>query len=69
LGVSNVSFGLAPHARHVLNSVFLHHACEAGLDMAIIHAGKIMPLYRIDDTGRQLATDLILDNRRFEAAS
>jgi 5-methyltetrahydrofolate--homocysteine methyltransferase len=69
LGVSNVSFGLAPHARHVLNSVFLHYACEAGLDMAIVHASKIMPLYRIDEKGRELAMDLLLDNRRWEAAS
>ncbi len=66
LGVSNVSFGLSPHSRHVLNSVFLHYACEAGLDMAIVHASKIMPLYRIDEKGRELATDLILDNRRWE---
>jgi 5-methyltetrahydrofolate--homocysteine methyltransferase len=68
LGVSNVSFGLNPHARHVLNSVFLHYACEAGLDMAIVHASKIMPLYRIDERGRELAMDLILDRRRWEAA-
>lgn len=68
LGVSNVSFGLNPQARHVLNSVFLHYACEAGLDMAIVHASKIMPLYRIDERGRELAMDLILDRRRFEAA-
>ena len=66
--MSNVSFGLNPHARHVLNSVFLHYACEAGLDMAIVHASKIMPLYRIDERGRELAMDLILDRRRFEAA-
>lgn len=66
LGVSNVSFGLNPQARHVLNSVFLHEACEAGLDMAIVHASKIMPLYRIDDKGRELAMDLIGDNRRWE---
>ncbi len=51
LGVSNISFGLSPHLRHALNSVFLHHAIEAGLDMAIVHAGKIMPLYKIDETG------------------
>ncbi|MBR9975600.1 MAG: dihydropteroate synthase, partial [Bacteroidetes bacterium] len=68
LGVSNVSFGLNPQARHVLNSVFLHYACEAGLDMAIVHASKIMPLYRIDERGREIAMDLILDRRRFEAA-
>jgi 5-methyltetrahydrofolate--homocysteine methyltransferase len=66
LGVSNVSFGLNPHARHVLNSVFLHYACEAGLDMAIVHASKIMPLYKIDEEGRGIAMDLILDNRRWE---
>ena len=68
LGVSNVSFGLSPRARHVLNSVFLHQAIEAGLDMAIVHASKIMPLYKIDETGRQLALDLINDNRRWEHA-
>ncbi len=68
LGVSNVSFGLNPHARHVLNSVFLHYACEAGLDMAIVHASKIMPLYKIDEEGRGIAMDLILDNRRWEPA-
>jgi len=66
LGVSNVSFGLNPQARHVLNSVFLHEACEAGLDMAIVHASKIMPLYRIDDKGRELAMDLIGDHRKWE---
>jgi len=66
LGVSNISFGLNPQARHVLNSVFLHYACEAGLDMAIVHASKIMPLYRIDEEGRNLATDLVLDKRVFE---
>lgn len=66
LGVSNVSFGLSPHSRHVLNSVFLHEACEAGLDMAIVHASKIMPLYRIDERGRELALDLIRDSRRWE---
>jgi 5-methyltetrahydrofolate--homocysteine methyltransferase len=68
LGVSNVSFGLNPQARHVLNSVFLHYACEAGLDMAIVHASKIMPLYKIDEEGRGIAMDLILDNRRWEPA-
>lgn len=65
LGVSNVSFGLAPHARHVLNSVFLHMACEAGLDMAIVHASRIMPLYKIDERGRELASELVLDKRRW----
>jgi 5-methyltetrahydrofolate--homocysteine methyltransferase len=69
LGVSNISFGLAPAARHVLNSVFLHHALEAGLDMAIVHAAKIMPLYRIDERGRELCRQLIFDERRFEEVS
>jgi 5-methyltetrahydrofolate--homocysteine methyltransferase len=66
LGVSNISFGLSPHLRHVLNSVFLHHAIEAGLDMAIVHASKIMPLYKIDEKGRELCRQLIFDERRFE---
>jgi 5-methyltetrahydrofolate--homocysteine methyltransferase len=66
LGVSNISFGLSPHVRHVLNSVFLHHALEAGLDMAIVHASKIMPLYKIDERGRELCRQLICDERRFE---
>ncbi len=68
LGVSNVSFGLNAAARHVLNSVFLHHACEAGLDMAIVHASKIMPLYKIDEEGGNIAKDLILDRRKWESA-
>ncbi len=66
LGVSNVSFGLSPQLRHVLNSVFLHYAVEAGLDMAIVHASKIMPLYKIDEKGRELCRQLIFDERRFE---
>ena len=69
LGVSNISFGLSPQARHVLNSVFLHYAIEAGLDMAIVHASKIMPLYKIDEKGRELARKLIFDERKFEEAS
>ncbi|NOY06114.1 MAG: dihydropteroate synthase [Chlorobi bacterium] len=68
LGVSNVSFGLTPRARHALNSVFLHHAVEAGLDMAIVHASKIMPLYRIPEQARRLCDDLVFDRRRFEEA-
>lgn len=66
LGVSNISFGLAPAARHVLNSVFLHYAIEAGLDLAIVHAARIMPLYKIDERGRDLCRQLIFDERRFE---
>ncbi|MEW6510047.1 MAG: methionine synthase [Bacteroidota bacterium] len=63
LGVSNISFGLSPEVRHALNSVFLHYAVEAGLDMAIVHAARIMPLYRIDDQGRELCRRLIFDDR------
>lgn len=63
LGVSNISFGLSPHARHMLNSVFLHFAVEAGLDMAIVHASKIMPLYKIDEKGRELCRRLVFDER------
>lgn len=69
LGVSNVSFGLSPHLRHVLNSVFLHYAIEAGLDMAIVHASKIMPLYKIEEHGRELCRQLIFDERKFEEAA
>ncbi len=63
LGVSNVSFGLSPAARHVLNSVFLHECVQAGLDSAIVHAGKIMPLARIPEEQRQVCLDLIYDRR------
>ncbi len=66
LGVSNISFGLNPHSRHVLNSVFLHYAIEAGLDMAIVHAAKIMPLHKIDERGRELAKQIVFDERIFE---
>jgi 5-methyltetrahydrofolate--homocysteine methyltransferase len=63
LGVSNVSFGLKPATRRNLNSVFLHECVEAGLDAAIIHAGKITPLTRIDDDVRTACDDLIYDRR------
>ena len=63
LGVSNISFGLNPAARVVLNSVFLHEAVEAGLDSAIVHAAKIMPMDRIEPEQRQVALDLIYDRR------
>lgn len=66
LGLSNCSFGLNTHTRHVLNSVFLHYAIEAGLDMAIVHASKIMPLYKIDERGRELCRELIFDERKWE---
>jgi 5-methyltetrahydrofolate--homocysteine methyltransferase len=63
LGVSNVSFGLSPAARQVLNSVFLQQAIDRGLDSAIVHPGKILPLHRIDAEHVQIATDLVLDRR------
>ncbi|MDZ7309018.1 MAG: methionine synthase [candidate division KSB1 bacterium] len=68
LGVSNVSFGLTPHARHVLNSVFLYYAVQAGLDMAIVHASKILPLHNINEAERELHRRLIFDERRFDEA-
>ncbi|MDP9209188.1 MAG: methionine synthase [Actinomycetota bacterium] len=64
LGLSNVSFGLAPAARQVLNSVFLHEAREAGLDSAIVAPARILPMHRIEDSQRQVALDLIYDRRR-----
>ncbi len=67
LGVSNVSFGLSPAARHVLNSVFLHECVEAGLDSAIVHAARIMPLNKIPEDQAKVCLDLIYD-RRDEAA-
>src|SRR5580698_957350 len=64
LGVSNVSFGLKPAARAVLNSVFLAECVRAGLDSAIVHAARIMPIARIPDEQRQTALDLVYDRRR-----
>ena len=64
LGVSNVSFGLKPAARRVLNSVFLAEAVEAGLDAAIVNARQIRPLSRIPDEQIEAARDLIFDRRR-----
>ena len=64
LGVSNVSFGLKPAARQALNSVFLHECVEAGLDSAIVHAGKIVPLARMPEEQKQVCLDLIYDRRR-----
>ncbi|MDQ3416657.1 MAG: methionine synthase, partial [Actinomycetota bacterium] len=64
LGVSNISFGVNPAARIVLNSVFLHECVEAGLDSAIVHAAKILPLSRIPDEQREVALDLVYDRRR-----
>ena len=67
LGVSNVSFGLSPAARIVLNSVFLHDCCQAGLDAAIVSPAKILPLAKISEQDQQLCRDLIYDRRRFES--
>ena len=64
LGVSNISFGLNPAARIVLNSVFLHECVQAGLDSAIVHAAKIVPMDRIPDEQREVALDLVHDRRR-----
>jgi 5-methyltetrahydrofolate--homocysteine methyltransferase len=64
LGVSNVSFGLNPAARAVLNSVFLAECVTAGLDSAIVHASRIMPISRIPEDQLQAALDLVYDRRR-----
>ncbi|WP_284749298.1 methionine synthase [Amycolatopsis sp. RTGN1] len=64
LGLSNISFGLNPAARQVLNSVFLHECVQAGLDTAIVHASKILPMARIPDDRRAVALDLVYDRRR-----
>ncbi|HXZ99223.1 MAG TPA: methionine synthase [Candidatus Binatia bacterium] len=66
LGVSNVSFGLTPPARAVLNSVFLHHAVEAGLDAAIVNPAHTVPYAEVGEQRRELAEDLIF-NRREDA--
>ena len=64
LGLSNISFGLKPVARTVLNSVFLAECTKAGLDAAIVHASKILPVARIPADQREVALDLIYDRRR-----
>ncbi len=66
LGVSNVSFGVSPGARAVLNSVFLHHCVEAGLDLAMVNPNHITPYSEISDEERELADDLVF-NRREDA--
>jgi len=66
LGVSNVSFGLSPAARQVLNSVFLHECVEAGLDSAIVHASKILPVSRIPEDQLDAAMALIYDRREYD---
>ncbi len=66
LGVSNISFGLNPAARQVLNSMFLHEAMQAGMDAAIVSAAKILPLAKIEPEDQELCRQLIYDQRRFE---
>ena len=68
VGLSNCSFGLSPYSRQVLNSVYLHYALEYGLDSAILHAAKIMPLASIDEQGKELCRRLLFDERAFDAA-
>ncbi|UZX04727.1 methionine synthase [Arthrobacter sp. CDRTa11] len=67
LGVSNVSFGLNPAARMVLNSVFLHEAAQAGLSSGIIDAAKIVPLASLPEEQRKVALDLVYDRREYDA--
>lgn len=67
LGVSNISFGLKPQARHVLNSVFLHYALEAGLTSAIVHAGRIMPENQVDKEVWEVARRLVFNERTEES--
>ncbi len=64
LGLSNISFGLDPYPRQILNSVYLAEARKHGLDAAIVHASKIIPTHKLDDGDRQVTLDLIYDRRR-----
>ena len=66
LGISNISFGLSPAARHVLNSVFLHECVQVGLTSAIVHAARIMPLNQIPKEQLDAALDLIYDRRTYD---
>ncbi|MBI3012592.1 MAG: homocysteine S-methyltransferase family protein, partial [Elusimicrobia bacterium] len=63
LGVSNISFGLSPESRTVLNSVFLHYAIEAGLDAAIVHASKILPLFKIEENIKEICRRLVFNEQ------
>jgi 5-methyltetrahydrofolate--homocysteine methyltransferase len=69
LGLSNISFGLPPHARRILNSVFLHEAVEAGLDAAIVDAAKIVPLATINEADREISMDLLYDRQKDDSNS
>src|SRR4030095_878691 len=66
LGVSNISFGLSPAARVVLNSVFLHDCVDAGMNSAIVNASKILPLIRFNEHEIDVARELIYDKRKFD---
>ena len=66
LGISNISFGLNPAARQVLNSVFLHECMQVGMDGAIVSANKILPLAKIDENPLKVCRDLIYDRREFD---
>ncbi len=68
VGLSNCSFGLTPYIRQVLNSVYLHYAIEYGLDSAILHASKILPLASIDAKGKELCRRLLFDERVFDTS-
>ena len=68
LGISNISFGLSPAARHVLNSVFLHECVQAGLTSAIVHSARIMPLNQIPEQQLTAALELIYDKREYDDA-
>ena len=63
LGVSNISFGLARHAREYLNSVFLHHCVEAGLTMAIVNVKNTLPMHKISAEDKAVCEDLLFNNR------
>ncbi|MGD1849652.1 MAG: methionine synthase, partial [Cyanophyceae cyanobacterium] len=66
LGISNISFGLNPAARQVLNSVFLHDCMQVGMDAAIVSAAKILPMAKIEDKHQKICRDLIYDRREFD---
>ena len=68
VGLSNCSFGLNPYTRQVLNSIYLHYAVQYGLDSAILHAAKIMPLANIDEKGKELCRRLLFDERVFDSS-
>ena len=63
LGISNISFGLAKHAREYLNSVFLHHCVEAGLSMAIVNVKNTLPMHKISDVDKKVCEDLLFNRR------